>query len=61
VCSSSIITFHGSRFTAVREAFSSAYPDKEMPKSTSIHQPVTAFRDTRGARLRQVLIELQNS
>jgi hypothetical protein len=31
---------------AVREAFSSAYPDKEVPNKTKIHRLLTKFRDT---------------
>jgi hypothetical protein len=33
-------------FAAVREAFSNAYPDKEVPNKTTIHRLVTASRDT---------------
>jgi hypothetical protein len=33
-------------FAAVREAFSNAYPDKEVPNRTTIHRLVTKFRDT---------------
>jgi hypothetical protein len=33
--------------TAVHEAFSNAYPDKEVPNKTTIHQQVTTFWDTR--------------
>jgi hypothetical protein len=33
-------------FAAVREAFSNARPDKEVPNKT-IHRPVTKFRDTK--------------
>lgn len=42
------------------EAFSSAYPDKEIRNKT-IHQLVTPFRNTRSICLRQELIERQNS
>jgi hypothetical protein len=34
---------------AVREAFSNAYPDKEVLNMTTIHQLVTKFWDTRSA------------
>jgi hypothetical protein len=33
-------------FVAVREAFSNAYPDKEVPNETTIHRLVTKLRDT---------------
>jgi hypothetical protein len=32
-------------FAAVREAFSNAYPDKEVPNKITIYQLVTTFRD----------------
>jgi hypothetical protein len=32
-------------FAAVREEFSNAYSDKEIPNKTTIHQLVTMFRD----------------
>jgi hypothetical protein len=41
-------------FAAVREAFSNAYPDKEVPNKTTVHRLVLKFRDT--GSLRQVLI-----
>jgi hypothetical protein len=44
-----------------REAFSNAYPDKEVPNKTTMHRLVTKFRDTGSACLWQVLIERQNS
>jgi hypothetical protein len=31
---------------AVRDAFSNAYPDKEVPNKTTIHQVVPTFQDT---------------
>jgi hypothetical protein len=31
---------------AVSEAFSSTYPDREVPKKTTIHRLLTKFRDT---------------
>jgi hypothetical protein len=37
--------FASKLFAAVREAFSDAYPDKEVPNKTTIHQLVTTFRD----------------
>jgi hypothetical protein len=40
-------------FAAVREAFSNAYPDKEVPNKTKIHQLVTKFRDTGSVCLRE--------
>jgi hypothetical protein len=46
VCSFSNITSHQNRFVAVREAFSTAYPDKEVLNKTTMHRPVTYFRDT---------------
>jgi hypothetical protein len=33
-------------FAVVREAFSNAYPDKEVPNKTTVHRLVTKFRDT---------------
>jgi hypothetical protein len=33
-------------FAAVREAFSNAYPDKEVPNKTTVHRLVTQFRNT---------------
>jgi hypothetical protein len=33
-------------FAAVREEFSNAYPDKEVPNKTTVHRLVTEFRDT---------------
>jgi hypothetical protein len=33
-------------FAVVREAFSNAYPNKEVPNKTTIHRPVTKFRNT---------------
>jgi hypothetical protein len=38
--------FASKSFAAVREAFSNAYPDKEVPNKTTIHRLVTTFRDT---------------
>jgi hypothetical protein len=32
-------------FAAVHEAFSNAYPDKEVLKKTTIHRQVITFRD----------------
>jgi hypothetical protein len=49
------------QFVAVREAFSNAYPDKEVPNKTTIHLPVTKFRDTGSVCLWQLIIERQNS
>jgi hypothetical protein len=37
--------FASKSFAAVREAFSNAYPDNEVPNKT-IHRLVTKFRDT---------------
>jgi hypothetical protein len=48
-------------FAAVREAFSNAYPGKEVPNKTIIHRLVTKFRDTGSVCLRQVVIERQSS
>jgi hypothetical protein len=33
-------------FDAVREAFSNAYPDNEVPNKTTVHRLVIKFRDT---------------
>jgi hypothetical protein len=33
-------------FVAVRQVFSNAYPDKEVPNKTAKHGLVTKFRDT---------------
>jgi hypothetical protein len=38
--------FASKSFSAVREAFSNAYPDKEVPNKTTVHRLVTKFRDT---------------
>jgi hypothetical protein len=38
--------FASKSFAAIREAFNNAYPDKEVPSKTTIHQMVTKFRDT---------------
>jgi hypothetical protein len=38
---------------AVREVFSSAYPDKEVPNKTTIHRLVTTFRDAGGVYLQE--------
>jgi hypothetical protein len=38
--------FTSKSFAAVREAFSNAYPDKEVPNETTIHPLVPTFRDT---------------
>jgi hypothetical protein len=35
--------FASTSFVAVREAFSNAYPDKEVPNKTTIHGVVTDF------------------
>lgn len=54
-CSFSNITPH------VLEAFSSAYPDKEVPRKTvAMHQLATKFRDSANVCLWQVLIEPQS-
>jgi hypothetical protein len=45
----------------LREAFSNAYTDKEVPNKTTIHGLVTKFRNTGSVCLWQVLIEQQNS
>jgi hypothetical protein len=44
--------FASKLFAAFREVFSSTYPDKEVPKKTTVHRQVTAFRDT-GSVLQQ--------
>jgi hypothetical protein len=36
--------FASKSFAAVREAFSNAYPDKEVPNKTPTHRLVTKFR-----------------
>jgi hypothetical protein len=38
--------FASKSFAAVREAFSNAYPDKEVQNKTTVHQMVTKLRDT---------------
>jgi hypothetical protein len=38
--------FTSKSFDAVREAFSNAYPDKDVPNKTTIHRLVTKFRWT---------------
>jgi acyl carrier protein phosphodiesterase len=38
--------FASKSFDAVREAFSNAYPDKELPNKTTIHRLVTTFWNT---------------
>jgi hypothetical protein len=38
--------FASKSFSAVREAFSAAYPDKEVPNKTTIHRLATKFWDT---------------
>jgi hypothetical protein len=38
--------FTSKSFAAVREAFSSAYPDKEVPNKTTTRRLVTKSRDT---------------
>jgi hypothetical protein len=53
--------FASKSFAAVREAFSNAYPDKEVPNKTIVHRLVTKFRDTGSVCLWQVLIERHNS
>jgi hypothetical protein len=53
--------FVSKSFAAVREAFSNAYPDKEVPNKIAIHRLVKTFRDTGSSCLWQVLIERQKS
>jgi hypothetical protein len=38
--------FESKLFAAVREAFSNAYPDMEVPSKTTVHRLVTKFWDT---------------
>jgi hypothetical protein len=38
--------FTSKLFSAVLEAFSNVYPDKEVPNKTTIHRLVTTFRET---------------
>jgi hypothetical protein len=38
--------FAAKSFAAVREAFSNAYPDKEVPNKITIHRLATKYRDT---------------
>jgi hypothetical protein len=38
--------FTSESFAAVREAFSNAYPYKEVPNGTTVHRLVTKFRAT---------------
>jgi hypothetical protein len=37
--------FASKSFAAVGEAFSNAYPDKEVPNKTTIHRLVTKYRN----------------
>jgi hypothetical protein len=37
--------FASKLYAAVREAFSNAYPDKEVPNKTTIHRLVIQFQD----------------
>jgi hypothetical protein len=37
--------FTSKSFAAVRESFSSAYPDREVPNKTTVQRLVTTFRD----------------
>jgi hypothetical protein len=53
--------FASKSFATVREAFSNAYPDKELLNKTTVHRLVTKFLDTGSVNLGQVLIERQNS
>jgi hypothetical protein len=53
--------FASKSFADVREAFSNAYPDKEVPNKTTLHRLVIKCRDTGSVCLWQVLIERQNS
>jgi hypothetical protein len=54
--------FASKSFAALRETFSTAYPDKEVPNKTTMHRVGTKFRDTGSVCLWQVLlIERQNS
>jgi hypothetical protein len=39
--------FTSMSFATVREGFSSAYTDKEVPNKTTVHQLITKFRDMR--------------
>jgi hypothetical protein len=59
VCSFSNIA--SKSFAAVRKAFNNAYPDKEVPNKTTVHEPVTKFRDTGSVCLWEVLIDPRNS
>jgi hypothetical protein len=45
--------FASKSFAAVREAFSNAYPDKEIPNKTTIHRMVRKRRNTRSVSLRE--------
>jgi hypothetical protein len=36
--------FASKSFAAVRETFSNAYPDREVPNKTTVHRLVTKFR-----------------
>jgi hypothetical protein len=53
--------FASKSFAAVRESFSIAYPNKEVPNKITIHRLVTTFRETGSVDLWQVLIRWQNS
>jgi hypothetical protein len=47
--------------SAVREAFSNAYPDKEVTSKTTIHRLVRTFRDTGSVCLWKALTERRNT
>jgi hypothetical protein len=53
--------FASKSFAAVREAFSSVYPDKEVPNKTTVQRRVTAIRDSGSVCLCQVVVGRQNS
>jgi hypothetical protein len=38
--------FASKSFAAIREAFTNAYPDKEVPNKTTVHRLVTTFWNT---------------
>jgi hypothetical protein len=53
--------FASKSFAAVREAFSNAHPDKEVPNKTTIHRLVTKFWGQGKDCLCQVLISDKTS
>jgi hypothetical protein len=53
--------FASESVAAIREAFTKAYPGKEVRNKTAIQRQVKTFRDTGSVCLWQMLFELQSS